>query len=1027
MDEKMKAIYIVSIIALLSAMMVMPAAATTWDVYEGQSIQAVLNNVSDGDTVHVHAGTYVLPKSAQEWQISVNTPNITLKGEGADVVTLDGDGNRLIIFLGPTGYGYSGAAPGCIVEGFRIVNSDTGVAVNDNSPNCIIRNNVFEALKAPFGTSAPNTTIMGNVMTYEDYIMMEATNTTFMNNVILNVSNAIASIYVYQTCHNLTLFNNTILNSKSVYGAIVLQDSSMHNISNNIIKGTTGAGILLYKSTANNAITKNNISSNGKGVWLYECTGSDNKIYLNDFVDNTDGNVVVTSTTTTNIWNSTEPIGYTYNGTTYTNYLGNYWSDYGGVDTSPHDGVGDTAYDIAGNDNDYRPLIDKFENYHVKAPAPPTPLTPQTPFLISGEVSYEDGTPILNPVVTVKKTGEDFTVNTSASSNLYLTLTDSTHVSVGDGIIVNASDGTVYNETEHNVTEEDMYEGGFEQDMLLEVGEMPDLTVTEKSEELLEDGNFTVNYTVANIGDENASASNTTIYIDGVSTLEDPVPALSVDENYTNTVGSFNCPCGTNVTVRVCADSGNVIEESNETNNCLENEFECLPCKPDLTVTAITMPARLRADVINPIGAVIENIGSEDATSFNVTLEADGTAVDTVTVTVTSLNVTENTTVKFLWTPTATGNCTLNVTADATGEIDESDETNNSLTKDVTVLEKLTVTANVRIEGKNDTVWTGAVTFSNSTVTTTDGVTHYLNEPTALGALDEANKSGGFGYVLVDYGWGLYVQEVAGEPPIGWDGWMYRVNYNSPWVGAADFVLNVTTPPAAPHEDVLWYFGAWTAPPLMIELDKTVVNVNENVIATVTGYNDTAAMFEPVENATVHADGLTFQTGPDGNATLSIETAGNYIVYADKGTWADYTRSEKKAVTVLSVESYGESVYYKKNVRLAWRALDEPDNKGAILTRKARIAIELEETIPGCKNVSVWVRKLGVRKVKFDVYVSSDGTDWTKIGSETCKFGWWKRYDFSGEFGDVQYIAIKKQGTWWKPRIMGLDAVYAKN
>ncbi|KAF5431701.1 Outer membrane protein assembly factor, partial [Candidatus Methanophagaceae archaeon] len=441
---------------------------------------------------------------------------------------------------------------------------------------------------------------------------------------------------------------------------------------------------------------------------------------------------------------------------------------------------------------------------------------------------------------------------------------------------------------------------------------------------------------------------------------------------------------------------------------------------PDLTVTAIETPARLRADVVNPITAAVENLGSADATSFDVTLEADGTVVDTVSIA--ALNASENTTVELLWTPTVTGNCTLNVTADANGAIEENDETNNSLTEDVTVLEKLTATVNVRIEGQNDTVWTGTVTFSNSTVTTTDGATHYLNEPTALGALDEADKIAGFGYVLVDYSWGLYVEEVADEPAIGWDGWMYRVDYTSPWVGADVYTLYG-------GENVLWYFGAWTASPLKIELETTVVNVSEDFIATVTAYNDTSGMNESVDNATVFVDGLTFQTGPDGNATLSIETAGDYSVYADKGTWADYTRSEKKAVTVVSssVESYGESVYAKKNVLLAWRALGEPDNRGAVLHRKARIAIELEETIPGCKNVSVWVRKLGFWPVQFDVYVSSDGTDWTKIGRETCIFPRWKQYDFSGDFGDVQYIAIKKPGTAQRPKFMGLDAVYAKN
>ena len=440
---------------------------------------------------------------------------------------------------------------------------------------------------------------------------------------------------------------------------------------------------------------------------------------------------------------------------------------------------------------------------------------------------------------------------------------------------------------------------------------------------------------------------------------------------------------------------------------------------PDLTVTAIGTPVSLRKDVINPISATVENMGSENATSFNVTLEAGGSIVDTATVT--SLNASEDTTVEFLWTPSSTGGCTLNVTADANGAVIESDETNNSHIATETVLDTLTATVNVRIEGKDDTVWCGDVTFSSSVLTASDGSIHYLNEPTALGALDEANKSGGFGYVLENGVWGLYVPEINSEPPIGWDGWMYRVDYVSPWVGAGEYTLYG-------GEDVLWYFGAWTAPPLAIELSATDVSPGEEFVATVTAYNDTSAAFEPVDEAEVYIDGGLYGLTEDGLLTISIDTAGSYQIHADKGTWADYTRSEMKAVTVLSVESYGESVYAKKNTRFAWRALDEPDDVGAVLFRNAKIVIELEETIPACKDVTVRVSRLGFRTVNFDVAVSPDGTNWIKIGSESIN-SWmtWEDYDFNGDFGDVKYIKITKPGTRWKPRIMGLDAVYAKN
>jgi hypothetical protein len=101
----------------------------------------------------------------------------------------------------------------------------------------------------------------------------------------------------------------------------------------------------------------------------------------------------------------------------------------------------------------------------------------------------------------------------------------------------------------------------------------------------------------------------------------------------------------------------------------------------ELNVTDIS-PESLCVDWYNTIDATIVNRGGT-ARLFNVTLYADGEVVDVKPVS--NLGEGENTTVKFLWQPGATGSYLLNVTADVENVIKETDKTNNSKTLDVAV------------------------------------------------------------------------------------------------------------------------------------------------------------------------------------------------------------------------------------------------------------------------------------------------------------------------------------------------------
>ena len=166
-------------------------------------------------------------------------------------------------------------------------------------------------------------------------------------------------IHLYQTSNNAIINCIAYNNSLGIY----LWRSSNNNITN-CIAYNNGAGINLGHSSSND-ITNCNAYNNSFGIYLYY-SSNNNKIYLNNFINNTD-NVYsdnVYSSSSTNIWDSTLKITYTYNGSTYTNYMGNYWSDYKGSDLNGN-GIGDTPYSI-NSDKDNYPLMQPFENYFAQ-------------------------------------------------------------------------------------------------------------------------------------------------------------------------------------------------------------------------------------------------------------------------------------------------------------------------------------------------------------------------------------------------------------------------------------------------------------------------------------------------------------------------------------------------------------------------------------------------------------------------------------------------------------------------------------
>ncbi|MDY6932355.1 MAG: hypothetical protein SVJ22_10635, partial [Halobacteriota archaeon] len=124
------------------------------------------------------------------------------------------------------------------------------------------------------------------------------------------------------------------------------------------------------------------------------------------------------------------------------------------------------------------------------------------------------------------------------------------------------------------------------------------------------------------------------------------------------------------------------------------------------------------------------------------------------------------------------------------------------------------------------------------------------------------------------------------------------------------------------------------------------------------------------------------------------------------------------------LESYGYEILSFKKVKNPELALEEPDDEGAKIKKNGKIKIEFASEIEDCDTVSVWASG---KSTKLEVFVSEDGSNWTKIGSKKCISDDFEEYNFTGNFGDVRYIKYKRTDNGRSNSKMFLDAVYASN
>jgi len=223
--------------------------------------------------------------------------------------------------------------------GIYLINSCSNNNIIDNT---FVNNGLFSWLFL-------SNTVKGNTVNGKPLVYLEDTSDTEVTD---------AGQVILVNCNNITVENLDLSNTCVGIGLYKTHDSIISNntVSNNM------RGIHLIDS-CNSIITGNNVSNNGEVGIRRE--SNNNKFYLNNFINNS---LSVGSSSTSNILNSTEQITYTYNGSTYTNYMRNYWSDY--KDKYPDAketadcGIWDTPYSMPYRpDSDNYPLMLPWENY----------------------------------------------------------------------------------------------------------------------------------------------------------------------------------------------------------------------------------------------------------------------------------------------------------------------------------------------------------------------------------------------------------------------------------------------------------------------------------------------------------------------------------------------------------------------------------------------------------------------------------------------------------------------------------------